>query len=140
MNAIKNDYDLFHKKIIHEIFLNVNLHTPPTLFYKKQNELEHFVCPIHMYQKRSDVQMKLLQNVINYKINIITGEELLKYAKQFNVRLSKSDANKIAAYLRGKSYNIFDDKQRTKLIKEVAKITGPETAKEINRIFVQFTK
>ncbi|KYD11571.1 DUF2624 domain-containing protein [Heyndrickxia sporothermodurans] len=84
--------------------------------------------------------MKLLQNVINYKINIITGEELLKYAKQFNVRLSKSDANKIAAYLRGKSYNIFDDKQRTKLIKEVAKITGPETAKEINRIFVQFTK
>lgn len=71
---------------------------------------------------------------------MITGDELLKYAKQFNVRLSKTDADKIAAHLRGKHLNIFDDRQRTQLIKEVAKITGPETAKEINRIFVQFTK
>ncbi|MGE6259031.1 DUF2624 domain-containing protein [Heyndrickxia sporothermodurans] len=84
--------------------------------------------------------MKLLQNVINYKINIITGDELLKYAKQFKVRLAKNDADKIASHLRGKHVNIFDDKQRTQLIKEIAKIAGPETAKEINRIFVQFTK
>lgn len=89
---------------------------------------------------RGDAQMKLLQNVINYKINMITGDELLKYAKQFNVQLSKSNAHKIATYLRGKQVNIFDDAERTKLIKAVAKITGPETAKEINRIFIQFTK
>jgi hypothetical protein len=84
--------------------------------------------------------MKLLQNVINYKINIITGDELLKYAKQFSVRLGKEDANKIAAYLRGKHVNIFDDNDRAKVIKEVAKITSPETAKEINRVFAQFIK
>ncbi|MGE8206226.1 DUF2624 domain-containing protein [Heyndrickxia sp. NPDC080065] len=84
--------------------------------------------------------MKLLQNVINYKINIITGDELLKYAKQFNVRLSKSDADKIAAHLRGKNFNVFDDQQRTKIIKDVAKIAGPETAKKINQIFIQFSK
>ncbi|MBS4173555.1 DUF2624 domain-containing protein [Bacillus sp. FJAT-49736] len=84
--------------------------------------------------------MKLLQNVINYKINIITGDELLKYAKQFNVKLTKSDASKIAAYLRGKNLNIFSDSDRAKAIKDVAKITSPEIAKEINKVLVQFTK
>ncbi|MGV3464822.1 MAG: DUF2624 domain-containing protein [Heyndrickxia sp.] len=84
--------------------------------------------------------MKLLQNVINYKINIITGDELLKYAKQFNVKLTKADASKIAAYLRGKNLNIFNDNDRAKAIKDVAKITSPEIAKEINKVLVNFTK
>ncbi|KQL53526.1 tRNA methyltransferase [Heyndrickxia shackletonii] len=84
--------------------------------------------------------MKLLQNVINYKINIITGDELLKYAKQFNVKLTKADASKIAAYLRGKNLNIFSDSDRAKAVKDVAKLTSPEIAKEINKVLVQFTK
>jgi len=84
--------------------------------------------------------MKLLQNVINYKINIITGDELLKYAKQFNISLTKTDAGKIAAYLRGKNLNIFNDADRAKAVKEVAKITSPEVAKEINKVLIQFTK
>ncbi|MDQ0175208.1 DUF2624 domain-containing protein [Bacillus chungangensis] len=83
--------------------------------------------------------MKLVQNMVNYKMNMITADELLKYAKQFNVALKQEDAEKIAAHIRGKNINIFDHQERAALIKDVAKIAGPHIAKEINRIIVQFS-
>ncbi|MGF2617107.1 DUF2624 domain-containing protein [Rossellomorea vietnamensis] len=82
--------------------------------------------------------MKLLQSVINHKINTITGDDLLSYGKQFSVKINPVQAEKIAAYLRGKNINIFDDAQRSKVIKEIAKIAGPSTAKDVNKIFTKF--
>jgi hypothetical protein len=78
--------------------------------------------------------------MINFKVNSISGDELFKYAKQFNVSLNQGDADKIATYLRGKRVDLFNDQERTKVIKEIAKITSPETAKQINQVFIQFTK
>jgi uncharacterized protein (DUF697 family) len=82
--------------------------------------------------------MKLLQNVINHKINHISGDDLLGYGKQFGVKINPDQATKIAAYLRGKNINIFNDAERSKVIKEIAKIAGPATAKEVNKIFTKF--
>lgn len=84
--------------------------------------------------------MKIFENIINHKISNITTEELLKYGDQFQISITKTQAKKIADYLRGKQINIFVDSERTKLIKEIAKIAGPETAREVNRLFIQFTK
>lgn len=84
--------------------------------------------------------MKIFENIINHKINSITSEELMKYANQFQISITKAQASKIAAYLRGKNVNIFNNSERIKLIKEIAKIAGPDTAKEVNRLFLQFTK
>ncbi|GAA0341295.1 DUF2624 domain-containing protein [Bacillus carboniphilus] len=84
--------------------------------------------------------MKLFENVVNYKINNITKEDLLKYSKQFNIPLNNDQAAKVTKLLRGKGINIFNDKERTQLIKEVAKITGPETARKVNQLFIQFTR
>jgi hypothetical protein len=86
------------------------------------------------------VSVKIFENIINHKINTITGEELLKYANQFNINVNRQQANKVAQYLQGKNVNIFDARQRATLIKEIAKIAGPETAREVNKLFVQFTK
>lgn len=77
--------------------------------------------------------------MVNLKVNMITGEELLKYAKQFNFEVSKDEAEKVAAYLRGKNLDIFDDRTRSQIIREIAKIAGPKTAKELNKLFIQFT-
>jgi hypothetical protein len=84
--------------------------------------------------------VKIFENIINHKINTITADELLKYAQQFNISLNRLQANKIAGYLRGKNVNIFDDSQRAALVKEIAKSAGPETAREVNKLFMQFTK
>lgn len=84
--------------------------------------------------------MAIFENIINHKIRTITADELLKYATQFQISITREQAQKIAGYLRGKQVNIFIDSERTALIKEIARITGPETAREINKLFIQFTK
>ena len=84
--------------------------------------------------------MSLFENIINHKISTITADELLKYANQFQISITRSEATQIAAYLRGTKVNIFSDVERAKLVKEIAKVSGVETAKEVNRLFLQFTK
>ena len=84
--------------------------------------------------------MKIFENIINHKIGTITGEELLKYGKQFQITITKQQANKIAEYLRGKQVNIFNDEERSKIVKEIARIAGPDTARAVNKLFIQFTK
>ena len=84
--------------------------------------------------------MSIFENIINHKINTITADELLKYASQFNISINRKQAVKIAEFLRGKQFNIFDAGQRASLIKEIAKIAGVDTAKEVNKLFIQFTK
>ncbi len=84
--------------------------------------------------------MAIFENIINHKISNITADELLKYASQFNISITKPQAHKIAGYLRGKKVNIFIDSERTALIKEIARITSPETAREVNKLFIKFTK
>ena len=84
--------------------------------------------------------MKLLQNVINHKINNITNEELLKYAKQYNISLTPQQATSIVANVKGKNINIFDDGQRSRLVKNLARLIGPAKAKEINQLFLQLIR
>ncbi|MEH7414110.1 DUF2624 domain-containing protein [Neobacillus drentensis] len=84
--------------------------------------------------------MKIFESIINHKINTITAEELVKYANQFNITVSRQQAIKIAEYLRGKNINIFDNTQRAQLVKQIAKAAGPETAREVNNLLIQFTK
>ncbi|MDN3018552.1 DUF2624 domain-containing protein [Paenibacillus sp. BSR1-1] len=84
--------------------------------------------------------MKIFENIINHKINTITTDELLKYADQFNIVINRQQAGKIATYLRGKNINIFDNGQRAQIVREIAKAAGPETAREVNKLFMSFTK
>ncbi|WP_338451596.1 DUF2624 domain-containing protein [Niallia oryzisoli] len=84
--------------------------------------------------------MKIFANIINHKINTITKEELLRYANIFKISISESQAAQIAKYLRGRQVNIFDDKERAILIKEIARTAGVETAKEVNRLLLELMK
>ncbi|CEG27885.1 DUF2624 domain-containing protein [Bacillus sp. B-jedd] len=84
--------------------------------------------------------MKIFENIINHKINTISAGELLTYADQFGISINRAQAEKIAGYLRGRQVNIFESSQRATIIKEIAKIAGPDTAKEVNKLFIQFTK
>lgn len=86
------------------------------------------------------MRVKIFENIINHKINTITADELMKYANQFNITVNQQQARRIAEYLRGKNINIFDDRQRAQLIKQIAKSAGPETAREVNKLFMQLTK
>jgi Protein of unknown function (DUF2624) len=84
--------------------------------------------------------MSIFQNIINHKLNTMTADELLQYADQYQISLSRKEASQIANYVKGKKVNIFNDEERSQLIRELAKITNIHTAKEVNRLLSSFTK
>ncbi len=84
--------------------------------------------------------MSLFQSIINHKINGITADELLKYASQFQISITRKEASQIANFINGKRVNIFDERERAQLIGELAKITSNHTAKEVEKLLSSFTK
>lgn len=84
--------------------------------------------------------MRIFENIINHKINTITGNELLKYAQQFQLSISRAQADKVASILRGRNINIFDPSERATILKEMEKIVGAATTKEVEALLVKFTK
>lgn len=84
--------------------------------------------------------MSIFQSIINHKINTITSEELMKYAKQFGISISLKEARQIADHLRGRHVDIFKESERAKLLKEIEKLTSVETAKAVSQLVTQFTK
>ena len=84
--------------------------------------------------------MSIFQNIINHKLNTMTADELLQYADQYQISLCRKEATQIANYVKGKKVNIFNDGERSQLIRELAKITNIHTAKEVNRLLSSFTK
>lgn len=83
--------------------------------------------------------MKLIEMVVNHKMNTIKPEELLALAGQYQVSLTQSEAAQISQLLVGKNINIFDARQRQTLIGRIAGIIGMNRAKQIENIFYQMT-
>jgi Protein of unknown function (DUF2624) len=79
--------------------------------------------------------MKFLEKIINAKINGISGKELQKFAYQFNIEVSLEQAELVSQYLKGKNIDIFNETDRTNVLKEITKIAGTETAKKVNELF-----
>lgn len=84
--------------------------------------------------------MNIYQQIVNKKLHNITPDELLSYSSQYNISLTGDQAKKISTLLQAKKVNVFNTSERIQLMKEVAKITGHETAKKVNQLFTEFTK
>ncbi|WP_078379679.1 DUF2624 domain-containing protein [Sutcliffiella halmapala] len=84
--------------------------------------------------------MNIYQQIVNKKLNNITPDELIHYGLQYDISLTNDQAKKISALLQSKKVNVFNTSERIQLMKDVAKITGHETAKKVNQLFTEFTK
>lgn len=82
--------------------------------------------------------MKFFQHFINQKAQTITGEELLKYAKGLDIPLKKEEAEKVASRLRSRKADLFNERERANLLREIAAITNEQTAKKLNKLLTTF--
>ncbi|MBB5324732.1 hypothetical protein HNQ34_001830 [Anoxybacillus tepidamans] len=82
--------------------------------------------------------MNLYQQLINQKIKTITPEELVSYSRDYGISLTVEEAKKIIHIARTNKINIFDPQERAKWVRELAKITSPQTAKQANELFLKF--
>lgn len=81
--------------------------------------------------------MNLFQKMMNYKLNTITTKELLSLAKQYGISITEEEAKKIAQFLNGKRYNIFQQKEKELVIQKIEEICGVKTAKEVEKLLNQ---
>ncbi|KKB33245.1 DUF2624 family protein [Bacillus thermotolerans] len=82
--------------------------------------------------------MKFLQHFINQRVQTITAEELLKYADGLDIPLRRREAEEIAFRLRRRRVDLFDEYQREELLREVADITGEQTARKLQKLLAMF--
>lgn len=85
------------------------------------------------------MELILIQKIVLQRLNQITANDLLKYAKQYGVSLTSSQAAEVAKLMNGKNVNIFNDAERSRLLKQVEAITSKQTAQTVNDLFNQFT-
>lgn len=74
---------------------------------------------------------------MNYKLNTITTKELLSLAKQYGISITEEEAKRIAQFLNGKRYNIFQQKEKELVIQKIEEICGVKTAKEVEKLLNQ---
>lgn len=77
--------------------------------------------------------------IVLQRLNQITANDLLRYAKQYGVSLTSNQAAEVAKLMNGKNVNIFNDAERNRLLKQVEAITSKQTAQTVNDLFNQFT-
>lgn len=85
------------------------------------------------------MELILIQKIVLQRLNQITANDLLRYAKQYGVSLTSSQAAEVAKLMNGKNVNIFNDAERSRLLKQVEAITSKQTAQTVNDLFNQFT-
>lgn len=84
--------------------------------------------------------MKIFQQIVNHKINHLTVKELLKYSKEYNISLTDEHAQQLISIIKEKNVNIYDTNERRELIKKVARITTPQTAKKVQQLLQDLMK
>ncbi len=81
----------------------------------------------------------LIQKIVLQRLNQMTANDLLRYAKQYGVSLTPNQAVEVAKLMNGKNVNIFNDAERNRLLKQVEAITSKQIAQTVNDLFNQFT-
>lgn len=85
--------------------------------------------------------MNVFQQLVNKRVKAVTVCDLLKYSKNYQVPISQEQAKMIVAIIKSKqNLNIFDESQRRQLLREIAKQTSLDIARQLNKIFITFMK
>lgn len=111
----------------------------------KKETLREYVQATYSYisieeHVKEDNSMNLIKQLVNKKLNHISTKELLKYSKEYEVSITTAQADQIVLLMKGKNINIYDNDERLELLKQIAKVTSPATAQQVNTLFQQLLK
>jgi len=80
----------------------------------------------------------LFQKIVLQRLNQVTADEVLKYAKQYGIQVTKTQAFEVEKLVKGKNINIFNEEERNKLLKQVEAVTSKEAVQLLNQLFAQY--
>lgn len=80
----------------------------------------------------------LFQKIVLGRLNQVTADEVLKYAKQYGIQVTRKQALEVEKLVKGKNINIFNEEERNKLLKQVEAVTSKEAVQLLNQLFAQY--
>ncbi|MDL4841526.1 DUF2624 family protein [Aquibacillus rhizosphaerae] len=81
-----------------------------------------------------------MQQMAVKKLKKISVDELLNYSKQYEIPLTKKQAQQITSYLGKTQLDPFEEKDRLQMFKKLAQLTDIKTAQKTQRLFSKLIK
>ncbi|MCA0992916.1 DUF2624 family protein [Bacillus hwajinpoensis] len=76
--------------------------------------------------------------LVNFKLNRITAEELLQLSKQYGITLTTGDAKKIVQILKQENIDIANQTQRKRILLKISREVSPSVASRVNKLMLSF--
>lgn len=76
--------------------------------------------------------------LVNFKLNRITTDELLQLSGQYNITLSRNDAEKIVVILKQENIDISNKVQRKRILMKISREVSPAVASQVNKLIKSF--
>ncbi|WP_273850802.1 DUF2624 family protein [Guptibacillus spartinae] len=76
--------------------------------------------------------------LVNFKLNRITTEELLQLSKQYGITLTADDAKKIVQILKQENIDIANQTQRKRILMKISREVSPSVASRVNKLISSF--
>lgn len=80
----------------------------------------------------------LFQKIVLQRLNQVTADEVLKYAKQYGIHVTRKQALEVEKLVKGKTSIFFNEEERNKLLKQVEAVTSKEAVQLLNQLFSQY--
>jgi hypothetical protein len=79
-----------------------------------------------------------IKQLANQKMNRMTPSELENFGKKYGLNINSRESTQVMRIVRSHPVDIFQDQERRKLLREIAKTTNPELAKNMETLFKRF--
>lgn len=81
-----------------------------------------------------------IKQLANQKINHLTPQELENLCKKYGLNINSRESTQIMRIIRSHPIDIFQEQERRKVLREIAKTTNPELAKSMEALFKRFLR
>ncbi|SEA97008.1 Protein of unknown function [Thalassobacillus cyri] len=82
----------------------------------------------------------MAQHIVTRKLKQLTVKDVLKYCEKYGIQITKQEADQIIKELKHNNFNPLNANERITMLKKLAAITSPDTAKKVNRILYQIAE
>lgn len=81
-----------------------------------------------------------IKQIVQQKLKNITPKQLVAYSKEYDIPITQKEAESILKIAKESNLDPFDENDRLKIIKKVAKVTDMKRAQAANKLFLKLMK
>lgn len=84
------------------------------------------------------MDQNFIQQMVNFKIKQLTATELIQLAKQYDISISKQEAEKVILILRNEKLNISNEVQIRRILAKIKKEVSPKAMYQAEQLLNHF--